>query len=140
MATQMLTGLMDHWTPSHDAVSQFWKTPFEAATPAMAALCNDVGINNFTFYTKWMSNGVKSSLPFLKNHPKAQNVVTNNDWGRNWIDFFHNRDMTVGAMIQCYWWEKGMLPSQAVLRHRPYTTWCTGFDVGSDVIDPLWPE
>lgn len=135
----MLVGLMDHWVPSHDNVSHFWRTPFDEAAPAMAELCDEIAINHFTFYTKWMSNGLRSSLPVLRNEPRARNVITNNAWGRQWIDFLHARNISVGAMIQCYWWDAGMLPREAVLRHRPLTKWCTGYETGSDVVDPLWP-
>ena len=67
----MFVGLMDHWVPSHDAVSRFWRTPFDTLRPAMDAVCDEMAVNNFTFYTKWYTNGIKSALPFLQNHPRA---------------------------------------------------------------------
>jgi hypothetical protein len=131
-------GLMDHWVPSHDAVSRFWRTPFQELMPLVRDICDEIGINNFTFYTKWYTNGIKSSLPFLVNHPCAQNVLTDNDWGRQWIDFFHNRGMTVGAMLQCYTFEGGTLPREAILGSWKGTRAATGMSGDVEVVDPTW--
>ena len=136
----MLNGLMDHWVPSHDAVSRFWKTPFDILRPHMDKLCDDVGSNNFTFYTKWYTNGIKSSLPFLSNHPDAQNVLTDNDWGRKWIDYFHSRGMTVGAMLQCYTFEPGMLPGEGVLGTWQNQASVTGLDGDPLIVNPQYEQ
>jgi len=134
----MFTGLMDHWVPSHDAISRFWKTPFHELKPAMDALCDEMAVNNFTFYTKWYTNGLKSSLPFLPNHPQAQNVLTDNAWGREWIDYFHRRGMTVGAMLQCYAFEAGTIPSEAVLGTWEGVHNAIGLTKDNVIIDPRW--
>jgi len=137
----VLIGLMDHWVPSHDEISRFWKTPFAELRPYLDALCGDIGINNFTFYTKWYSNGIKSSLPFLKNHPQAMSVVTDNGWGRELIDYFHRRDMTAGAMLQCYTFQGGMLPKEAVLGTWPSASKATGQETDVvELVDPAWDE
>lgn len=134
----MLIGLMDHWVPSHDAISRFWKTPFATLKPHLERLCDEVAINNFTFYTKWYSNGIKSSLPFLYNAPANMNVVTDNGWGNELIDFFHHRGITVGAMLQCYTFDAGMLPAEAVLGTWGNLHRCTGYERDDDVVNPSW--
>ena len=134
----MLTGLMDHWVPSHDAISRFWKTPFRTLKPHLEKLCDEVAINNFTFYTKWYSNGVRSSLPFLHNCPDAMNVITANDWGRELIEFFHSRGMTVGAMLQNYMFDAGTFPPEAVLGPWKGIQACTGYATDDDIINPAW--
>jgi len=137
---KMLRGLIDHWVPSDEAVSHFWKMPFSELRPHLEALCDDININNFTFYTKWYSNGIKSPLPFLKNHPEAMNVVTDNKWGQEVIDFFHRRGMTVGTMLQCATFEEGMLPREAVLGSFPGTCKVTGLKSDVEVINPTWSK
>lgn len=134
----MLTGLMDHWVPSHHEISRFWKTPFEELRPAMEALCDEVAIDNFTFYTKWATNGLKLSLPFLRNDPLAQNVLTDNAWGQQWLDFFHARGMTVGAMLQCYQLEGGALQGDAVLGPWRGSSYAGDRPADQDVLNPLW--
>lgn len=134
----MLLGLMDHWVPSHDAISRFWKTPFAELRPGLEVLCDELDINNFTFYTKWYSNGLKSELPFLANHPQAQNVLTDNAWGNELIEFFHQRGMTVGAMIQCYTFDAGRLPSEGVADSWQNLRHCTGDTRDAEIADPTW--
>ncbi|MHB9130867.1 MAG: hypothetical protein ACYDBB_07215 [Armatimonadota bacterium] len=134
----MLVGLMDHWVPSHENISQFWKTPFEVLQPEVEALCDELALTNFTFYTKWATNGIKSSLPFLRNDPAAQNVLTDNAWGQQWIDFFHQRGMTVGAMLQCYQLEGGTLTGDAVLGPWEGTSYLGDTPRDMDVLNPLW--
>lgn len=136
----MLMGLMDHWVPSHDAVSRFWKTPFAELRAGLEAICDELDVNNFTFYIKWFSNGIKSALPFLTNHPQAQNVVTDNAWGRDLIDFFHGRDMTVGAMIQCYAFDAGRLPPEGVSDIWKDTCMYNGDARDSEIADPTWSD
>ena len=137
----MLCGIMDHWVPSADAVSRFWKTPFETLAPLMTSLCDEVAVNNVTFYTKWYTNGYRSNLPFLPNHPEAQNVRTGNDWGRQWIDFLHARGMTAGAMIQSYTYMPGYFPEEHTLGVWKNTSDCTGLppEKCSIIIDPTYP-
>lgn len=136
----MLCGLMDHWVPSADTVSRFWKTPFETLEPLMADLCDEVATNHFTFYTKWYTHGYRSSLPFLPNHPDAQNTRTDNAWGRRWIEFFHRRGMTVGAMIQSYAYLPGCFPGEPILGVWHGTHRCTGLAADQDnvIVDPTW--
>ncbi len=137
----MLSGLMDHWVPSADTVSRFWKTPFETLAPLMTSLCDEMAVNHFTFYTKWYTNGLRSTLPFLPNHPESENVRTDNDWGRRWIDYFHRRGMTVGAMIQSYAYLPNCFPPDHTLGVWKNTTQCTGLAPDQDniIIDPTWP-
>jgi hypothetical protein len=130
---------MNHWVPSADIISRFWKTPFAKLRPQLEEECDRLAIDNYTFYTKWYSNGVKSALPFLRNHPQAMNTLTNNDWGRECIDFFHARGMTVGAMLQCYTFETGALPREAVLGLWPATVNATG-TAPVDIVNPAWPD
>jgi hypothetical protein len=95
-----MKGLMDHWVPSRDQISKFWKQDLDTACRILDELANDIAFNHFTFYTKWYTNGMKSNLPYLSNHPKASNVRTGNAWGRSIIDRLHDRGVSVGAMIQ----------------------------------------
>ena len=134
----MLAAFMDHWVPSHEAISRFWATPFQTLRPLLESLLDEVGCNNFTFYTKWYSNGIRSSLPFLPNHPQAQNVLTDNDWGRQCIDFFHERGLTVGAMLQCYSFDAGVMPRDAVLGPWEGTKRATGGEHDVEIVDPTW--
>jgi hypothetical protein len=73
---------MDHWVPTKDDISKFWKQDYGTAVRLLDELKRDINFNNFTFYTKWYTNGVKSKLPYLYNHPEASNVKTDNDWLR----------------------------------------------------------
>jgi hypothetical protein len=131
---------MDHWVPSADTVSRFWKTPFETVEPLMTRLCDEIAINHFTFYTKWYTNGFRSALPFLPNHPESQNVRSDNEWGRRWIEFFHRRGMTVGAMVQSYAYLPGCFPAERTLGTWKDTHRCTGLTPDQDnvIIDPTW--
>lgn len=130
---------MNHWVPSADIISRFWKTPFAQLRPQLEAELDRLDINNYTFYTKWYSNGVKSALPFLRNHPQAMNTLTGNDWGRECVAFLHSRGLTVGAMLQCYTFETGALPQEAVLGVWRGSENDTGA-VPADIVNPAWPE
>jgi len=134
----MLTGLWDHWVPSADAVSSFWKTPFKELKPGLDRLLAEIDINNFTFYTKWYSNGIKSSLPFLINDPESMNVQTDNDWGRILIDYFHDKGMTVTAVLQCYTMEKSLLPREGVLGQWNGLSEVTGINREVAIVNPCW--
>ncbi|MFD0717622.1 hypothetical protein [Paenibacillus sp. GCM10027626] len=57
-------------------------------------------IVKITFYTEWYTNGIRSELPYLSNHPDASNVKTNNEWGRKIVSHLHGKNILVGAMIQ----------------------------------------
>lgn len=96
----MLKGFMDHWVPTRDNISGFWKLDFQAAAKTIDELKRDIDFNNFTFYTKWYTNGIRSELPYLCNHPEASNVKTNNEWGRKIVSHLHEKNVSVGAMIQ----------------------------------------
>ena len=134
----MLYGFMDHWVPSSDDVSMFWKTPMRELRPLMEKLCDEIDFNNFTVYTKWYSNGINSTLPFLRNHPLAQNTITENGFGREWLNFFHERGITVGAMLQCYTFEPGAMPRDAILGSWAGSHKCTGLAGDDEVVNPLW--
>lgn len=135
----MIIGLMDHWVPSHSDISDFWKMPYEEARPHMDRIFREIGINNFTFYTKWYSNGIKSELPFLKNDPDSMNVKSNNEWGRKWIDYLHEHNATAGAMLQCYTFEQNCIPPEAVLGYwRQGVVPNTATPGDRVLVDPLW--
>ena len=135
---ETLVGLMDHWVPSSDVVSSFWKMSFEELRPSMEKVCDDIAVNNFTFYTKWYTNGTNSELPFLANHPEASNTITDNAWGRQWIDWCHGRGISVGAMLQCYTFEQGMMPPESLLGSWEGTNEVTGLPAADEVVDPTW--
>ncbi len=101
----MFQGLIDHWVPTREPISAFWRTDLDPCCALLDGLAEEVAYNNFTFYTKWYTNGVRSSLPYLRNHPAASNTFTDNEWGRGLIAHLHGRGVTVGAMLQCYTFE-----------------------------------
>lgn len=103
----MLKGFMDHWVPTRTNISKFWQQDYASAIRILDELRDDIHFNNFTFYTKWYTNGVKSKLPYLYNHPESSNVKTDNEWGRKMIDHLHDKGITVGAMIQFLTYEDG---------------------------------
>lgn len=96
----MLKGFMDHWVPTRDRISKFWKQDYETAANMIDELKNEIDFDHFTFYTKWYTNGVKSKLPYLYNHPDASNVITDNEWGRRIVNHLHGKGISVGAMLQ----------------------------------------
>jgi hypothetical protein len=102
----MRKGLIDHWVPTAPAYSKFWRADLAAAKRAILEVREDVGHDGMTFYTKWYTNGMKSDLPFLRNHPDSSNVKTGNEWGRELIDFLHGQGMTASAMMQLYTYEQ----------------------------------
>ncbi|MBB6730869.1 hypothetical protein [Cohnella zeiphila] len=96
----MFKGFMDHWVPTRDNLTTFWKQDLPTVLTQLDELKRDVDYNHFTFYTKWITNGIKSNLPFMHNHPKASNVKTDNQWGNAIIDHLHKQGCSVGAMMQ----------------------------------------
>lgn len=134
-----LNGCMDHWVPSAEAVSGFWKTPLPTICADFSRLFSEIAFNNVTFYTKWYTNGYRSGLPFLFNHRQAENVRTNNEWGREIIELLHARGMTAGAMIQSYSYLPGAFPSEHTLGVWSNTRLCTGEAEDNVIVDPLWP-
>lgn len=109
----MLKGLMDHWVPTNECISKFWKSDIETVKNDIDNLKNDISFNNLTFYTKWYTNGIKTNLPYLRNYAEAQNVKTNNKWGNQIIEYLHDNKISVGAMMQLLTfedslWEKDM--------------------------------
>ena len=97
---------MDHWVPTRERVSTFWKQDISAVLKQLDELKNDIDYNHFTFYTKWITNGIKSNLPFLHHHPEASNVRTNNQWGNDIIDHLRGKGVSVGAMMQLMIYEQ----------------------------------
>ena len=117
-----MKGFMDHWAPSRDHISKFWKQDLHSAIRILDELAEDIAFNHFTFYTKWYTNGIHSNLPFLPNHPEASNVKTGNEWGRAIIDHLHGMGVSVGAMIQFLTyenpaWEKERTAGEIELGH-----------------------
>lgn len=102
----MLKGFMDHWVPTKEHISRFWKSDIKTVLDQIDHLKKEIDFNNFTFYTKWYTNGIHSSLPFLNNNPEASNVKTQNAWGRQIIEYLHERKISVGAMLQLLTYEK----------------------------------
>jgi hypothetical protein len=112
----MLRGFIDHWAPSQNNISKFWKSDFETVSQKIAGMKRDIDFNNFTFYTKWFTNGIKSGLPFLRNHSDSSNVKTDNQWGRNLISFLHNQGISIGNMLQLLFFEKDNWGKNNILR------------------------
>lgn len=102
----MFRGLMDHWVPTRPQVSSFWRSDLPTCCALLDDVLAEIACNNFTFYTKWYTNGVRSALPFLRNHPSASNTLTDNAWGRGLLEHLHSRGLTAGAMLQCYAFEQ----------------------------------
>lgn len=102
----MFKGFMDHWVPTAQGYSEFWKQDFETAARILDELREDVDFDHFTFYTKWYTNGIRSRLPYLYNHPEASNVKTDNEWGRKLIDHLRAKGISVGSMIQFLTYEQ----------------------------------
>lgn len=101
----MLKGFMDHWVPTRESLTKFWKTDIGQVKADLDGLKKDINFNNFTFYTKWYTNGIYTKLPFLSNHPEAQNVRTKNLWGNQIIDYLHEKGISAGAMLQMLTYE-----------------------------------
>ncbi|GIP36047.1 hypothetical protein [Paenibacillus sp. J2TS4] len=102
----MLKGFMDHWVPTNDSISTFWKKELPVVIEQLDGLKRDIDYNHFTFYTKWYTNGIKSNLPYLHNHPDASNVKTDNAWGNAIIEHLHRQGISVGAMLQLVTYEQ----------------------------------
>jgi hypothetical protein len=102
----MLKGLMDHWVPTQEHISKFWKSDVETVKADLNRLKKEIRFNNFTFYTKWYTNGIKSNLPFLDNCPESQNCITDNRWGNQIIDFLHENGVSAGSMLQMFAFNK----------------------------------
>lgn len=128
----MLRGFMDHWVPTRENISSFWKADFNKAAAVIDGLLDEIAINNFTFYTKWYTNGICSRLPFLQNHPDSSNVRTKNEWGRRLIEHLHHRGLTAGAMLQLYTYEKSCWEKEMVLHEWDVTS--VALTDGPDII------
>ena len=97
---------MDHWVPTREHVSTFWKQELPVVLDQLDRLKQDIDYNHFTFYSKWITNGIKSELQFLHNHPDASNVRTNNRWGNAIIEHLHKKGVSVGVMMQLMIYEQ----------------------------------
>jgi hypothetical protein len=95
-----IQGFMDQITPSVDSIDVVWKSSAKDIRKMLAEVIAENNINHYTFYVKWMTNGIKSSLPFLANHPDTLNVRTDNRGFREVIDFLHQQGVKVGAAFQ----------------------------------------
>ncbi len=100
-----IKGFMDQITPSAEEISTFYKASATEIDAVIAGLLEEMDFNHYTFYTKWYTNGIKSTLPFLDNHPDNLNVRTDNRALRQIIDNLHKRGLSVGAMFQIYTYE-----------------------------------
>jgi hypothetical protein len=100
-----IKGFMDQITPSAENISTFYKASASEIQTVIDGLLDEMDFNHYTFYTKWYTNGIKSSLSFLANHPVNLNVRTDNRAFREVIDFLHGRGLSVGAMFQIYTYE-----------------------------------
>lgn len=112
----MLKGFMDHWVPTKEHISKFWKSDIKTIKNEIEQLKDEINFNNFTLYTKWYTNGIQSRLPYLHNNPEASNVKTQNEWGKQIIEHLHERNISVGAMLQLLTYEK--------------ESWNTGVSIG----------
>jgi hypothetical protein len=102
----VLRGFMDQVTPSRDHISTFYKADFASVRSVIDGLLEEMDFNNYCFYTKWYTNGIKSGLPFLTNHPDSLNVRTDNKALRQIFDYLHMRGLSVSAMLQIYTFER----------------------------------
>ena len=114
---------MDQWVPTGKKLKAFWNVPWREVRRNLDNLRRDIGFNNFTFYTEWYTNGIKSSLPFLVNHPRSSNVRTKNQWGRDIIHYLHDHGITVGAMLQLYTFEAQAWEKELVLGGMDNRKW-----------------
>src|SRR5688572_16134182 len=96
---------MDQITPSAENISTVYKASAAEIEAVITGLLTEMDFNHYTFYTKWYTNGIKSSLPFLANHPGNLNVRSDNHAFRQVIDNLHARGLSVGAMFQIYTYE-----------------------------------
>ena len=64
-------GFIDLITPSAEDISTVYKASAREIDAVVGGLLEEMDFNHFTFYTKWYTNGWKSELPFLVNHPHA---------------------------------------------------------------------
>ncbi|MBI4243363.1 MAG: hypothetical protein HY606_04660 [Planctomycetes bacterium] len=103
---EFLKGFIDHTTPIMPDMSKFWKSDFKTVKKMFDMLSDEIDFNNFTIYSKWYTNGVKSNLPFLPNNPEATMVKTDNQFLRDIISYLHERSISVGLMLQLYTYEK----------------------------------
>jgi hypothetical protein len=104
-----IQGFMDQITPSAENISTIYKASAAEIEAVIAGLLAEMDFNHYTFYTKWYTNGIKSTLPFLANHPDNLNVRTDNRAFRDVIDFLHGHGLSVGAMFQIYTYESNRL-------------------------------
>jgi len=99
-------GFMDHTTPIKEELSKFWKSNFEEVKNMFDRLLDEIDFNNFTLYTKWYTNGIKSDLHFLINSIEATMIKTDNQFLRDIISYLHGKGISVGIMLQVYTYEK----------------------------------
>src|SRR5438552_2557295 len=95
-----IQGFMDQITPSIDEIDTVWKAPVKDIKKMIANVLKEMDINNYTFYVKWLTNGIKSQLPFLVNYENSLNFVTNNRGFREIIDYLHDKGIKVSAAFQ----------------------------------------
>ena len=113
----MLRGFMDHWVPTRKYLNAIWDADIENVIKMIDNLSSEIDFNNFTFYSKWYTNGIKSTLPFLRNDDNCSNVKTDNKWGRYIIDYLHQKGMSVGLMLQMCTFEQEVWDSAPIIGH-----------------------
>mgnify|MGYP001489531092 CR=1 FL=1 len=111
----MIKGFIDHWCPTLAQNATWWKAPYETVREDLMYIVDNIMFDNFTFYTKWYTNGIYSRLGFLQNHLEASNVKTHNDWGRSIIELLHDNGKSVGFMLQLLSFEQKPWGSEAVV-------------------------
>jgi hypothetical protein len=96
----MIKGFVDHWCPTKPEYASWWNAPFEVVREDLLRLMDRVDFDNFTFYTKWYTNGIYTRLPYLRNYPEASNAKTQNDWGRSIVELLRANGKSAGFMLQ----------------------------------------
>lgn len=115
----MLKGFVDHWCPTKPEFASWWNAPFEVVREDLLRLMDQVDFDNFTFYTKWYTNGMYTRLPYLRNYPEASNAKTQNDWGRSIIELLRAGGKSTGLMLQLLCFEPSTWGTDAVISTEP---------------------
>lgn len=115
----MLKGFVDNWNPLKPAYGSWGSATLEQAKEDLRRHMEQMRFDVFTFYSKWYNNGFYSRLPFLRNCPGNANVETQNDWGRQIIDWLHENGKSAGLMLQLLSFERGPWGEEAVISTEP---------------------
>lgn len=99
-----LRGFLDQITPMVK-VSSFHSASAQEIISVIDDLRREMDFNHYAFYVKEYTNGYRSELPFLVNHPDTLNGRTDNRGFRDLTDALHERGISVGAVFQIYTFE-----------------------------------